>query len=74
MSVSEDFLVRIKTVLLMNMVAILGMLLNLLLYTLNAEVVMDDLIDAIVKVTEQLQSKIFYFVFYGRFPHVKTIK
>jgi len=49
MSLSEDFLVRVKVVLLINSVAIVGMLLNLLLYSLNAEVVMDDLIDAIVK-------------------------
>ena len=51
MSLSEDFLLRIKTILLINTVAIIGMLLNLLLYSINAEVVMDDLIDAIVKVT-----------------------
>ena len=50
MSISEDFLIRIKTILLINTVAMVGMLLNLLLYSLNAEVVMDDLIDAIVKV------------------------
>ena len=37
------------------MVAIVGMLLNLLLYSLDAEVVMDDLIDAIVKVTDNTQ-------------------
>lgn len=49
MSLSEDFLLRIKTILLINTVAIIGMLLNLLLYSINAEVVMDDLIDAIVK-------------------------
>jgi len=49
MSISEDFLIRIKTILLINTVAMVGMLLNLLLYSLNAEVVMDDLIDAIVK-------------------------
>jgi len=49
MSLSEDFLIRIKTVLLISMVAMLGMLINLLLYSLNAEVVMDDLMDAIIK-------------------------
>jgi len=49
MSISEDFLIRIKTILCINSVAMVGMLLNLLLYSLNAEVVMDDLIDAIVK-------------------------
>ena len=50
MSLSEDFLLRVKIDLLINGVALVGMLLNLLLYSLNAEVVMDDLIDAIVKV------------------------
>jgi len=49
MSLSEDFLLRVKIDLLINGVALVGMLLNLLLYSLNAEVVMDDLIDAIVK-------------------------
>ena len=57
MSLSEDFLVRVKVVLLINSVAIVGMVLNLLLYSLNAEVVMDDLIDAIVKVTASERSK-----------------
>ena len=58
MSLSEDFLLRIKTILLINTVAIIGMLLNLLLYSINAEVVMDDLIDAIVKVTDIVTTDI----------------
>lgn len=49
MALSEDSLLRIKIIILINLAAIVGMFLNLLLYTLNAEVVMDDLIDAIIK-------------------------
>ena len=37
--------------LMINVIALLGMLLNLLLYAVDASVVMDDLIDALVKVT-----------------------
>ena len=37
--------------LLINGVALTGMVLNLLLYTVDAAVVMDDLIDALIKVS-----------------------
>lgn len=49
LALTEECLVRIKMMLLINVLALLGMLLNLLLYAVDASVVMDDLIDALIK-------------------------
>ena len=62
MALSEDSLLRIKIIILINLAAIVGMFLNLLLYTLNAEVVMDDLIDAIIKVISTTDLNEIHFV------------
>lgn len=49
MALSDDALVRIKVMILIHSCAITGMMLNLILFAIHAEVVMDDLIDSIVK-------------------------
>jgi len=49
LALTEDSIVRIKVVLLMNGVSLMEMLLNLIFYTLDTAVVMDDMIDSILK-------------------------
>ena len=49
---SEDCLTRVKAVILMSLISFLGMCLNLLLFSINASVVLDDLVDGLVKVRQ----------------------
>ena len=49
---SEDCLTRVKAVILISLISFLGMCLNLLLFSLNASVVLDDLVDGLVKVDQ----------------------
>ena len=51
-----SLLLLLQMMLLINVLALLGMFLNLLLYAVDASVVMDDLIDALVKVTARIYS------------------
>ena len=47
---SEDCLTRVKAIILISLISFLGMCLNLLLFSINASVVLDDLVDGLVKV------------------------
>ena len=51
-----SLLLLLQMMLLINVLALLGMFLNLLLYAVDASVVMDDLIDALIKVTARIYS------------------
>jgi len=46
---TEDCLIRVKALVLINAFAFFGMSLNLLLFSINASVVLDDLVDALIK-------------------------
>lgn len=46
---SEDCLTRVKAITLINFVSFLGICLNLLLFLVNASIVMGDLVDALIK-------------------------
>merc|ERR1712107_206038 len=49
LALTDDSIVRVKVILLMNGMSLMEMLLNLIFYALDTEVVMDDMIDSILK-------------------------
>jgi len=53
---SEDCLTRVKALVLINITSLLGMCLHLLLFCLSASVILDDLVDALLKVVSGSQS------------------
>jgi len=48
---SEDCLTRVKALVLINITSLLGMCLHLLLFCLSASVILDDLVDALLKLS-----------------------
>ena len=53
---TEDCLIRVKAMILINAFAFFGMSLNLLLFSINASVVLDDLVDAVIKVKIEMKQ------------------
>ena len=47
---SEDSLTRVKAIILISLISLLGMCLNLLLFYINVVIAVDDLVDSLVKV------------------------
>ena len=51
---------RVKAIILISLISLLGMCLNLLLFSINASVVLDDLVDSLVKVVARQYGCIFF--------------